>query len=100
MITLDWLAADVFLKEGDVEVVITHCTPAVGIQFAKPPTNGRQARAEEEISLTLLTNRKPLDYDIAIGVYFVKIFLRLIGQDGRPMLPIGRSNLQILCCNV
>jgi hypothetical protein len=38
MIKLDWLAAGVFLREGGVELVITHYIPAVGIQFAKRPT--------------------------------------------------------------
>jgi hypothetical protein len=53
MRTLDWLAAGVFLRKGGVASVITHHIHAVGLQFAKRPANGRQARAEEEIFQTL-----------------------------------------------
>ncbi len=94
MIKLDWLAAGVFLREGGVVLVMNHLIPAVGIQFAKSPANRRQARLEEEISLTLLINRKPLDYDS--GVYFVKIILLPFGRGGSPLLPICWSNFLLI----
>jgi hypothetical protein len=94
MIKLNWLAAVVFLREGGIVLVINHYIPAVGIEFANRPANRRQARSEEEISLTLLINRKLLDYDS--GVYFVKIILLLIGRGDSPLLPIGWSNLLLI----
>ncbi len=51
------------------------------------------------IFIFLAVNEKPIRLTVLFGVYLVRMIFFLIGQDSRPVFPIGWMNVQLRRCH-